>query len=135
MVTVKDLLKGKGRVVWTIDPSKTVYDALILMAEKRIGALVVRDGKKVVGMISERDYARKVILEGRASKETTVEDIMTERVVGVNLDTTVDVCMQLMTEGHFRHPESLEAQPHRAERGQACRARRPHSSSGGCGHQ
>jgi len=109
VVTVKDLLKGKGRVVWTIDPSKTVYDALILMAEKRIGALVVRDGKKVVGMISERDYARKVILAGKSSRDTTVADIMTTKVYGVSPSHSINDCMALMTEARIRHLPVLES--------------------------
>jgi CBS domain-containing protein len=100
---VMQILQTKGNAVWTIEPQKTVYEALKLMADKGIGALVVVSAGKVVGIFSERDYARKVILEGRSSKETPVSEIMTERVVGVDLDTTVDVCMQLMTEGHFRH--------------------------------
>ena len=100
---VMQILQTKGNAVWTIEPQKTVYEALKLMADKDIGALVVVNAGKVVGIFSERDYARKVILEGRSSKETPVSEIMTERVVGVDLDTTVDVCMQLMTEGHFRH--------------------------------
>jgi CBS domain-containing protein len=100
---VMQILKTKGNEVWTIGPQETVYEALKLMAEKEIGALVVVEAGKVVGIFSERDYARKVILEGRSSKETPVKEIMTERVVGVNLETTVEVCMELMTEGHFRH--------------------------------
>ena len=100
---VMQILQAKGNAVWTIDPRKTVYEALKLMADKDIGALIVVEAGKVVGIFSERDYARKVILEGRSSKETPIHEIMTGRVVGVNLDTTVEVCMELMTEGHFRH--------------------------------
>jgi len=97
------ILHTKGNEIWTIGPQQTVYEALELMAKKEIGALVVVDAGKVVGIFSERDYARKVVLEGRLSKETPVSEIMTERVVGVKLDTTVEVCMELMTEGRFRH--------------------------------
>jgi CBS domain-containing protein len=100
---VMQILKTKGNTVWTIGPQETVYAALKLMAEKGIGALLVVEAGKVAGIFSERDYARKVILEGRSSKETPVGAVMTERVVGVNLDTSVEVCMELMTEGHFRH--------------------------------
>ena len=100
---VMQILQTKGNDVWTISPHETVYEALKLMADKEIGALIVTDKGKVVGIFSERDYARKVILEGRSSKETLVKDIMTERVIGINIDTTVETCMQLMTEGHFRH--------------------------------
>jgi CBS domain-containing protein len=103
MVMVMQILQIKGNDVWTISPHETVYEALKLMADKEIGALIVTDKGKVVGIFSERDYARKVILEGRSSKETLVKDIMTERVIGINIDTTVETCMQLMTEGHFRH--------------------------------
>ena len=103
MVMVMQILQTKGNTVWTIGPQESVYAALKFMAEKEIGALVVVEAGKVVGIFSERDYARKVILEGRSSKETPVHEIMTGRVVGVNLDTTVEVCMELMTEGHFRH--------------------------------
>ncbi len=103
MVMVMQILQIKGNDVWTVSPQETVYEALQLMADKDIGALIVTDKGKVVGIFSERDYARKVILEGRSSKETLVKDIMTERVVGIHIDTTVDTCMQLMTEGHFRH--------------------------------
>lgn len=103
MVMVMQILKTKGNTVWTIGPQETVYAALKLMAEKGIGALLVVEAGKVAGIFSERDYARKVILEGRSSKETPVGAVMTERVVGVNLDTSVEVCMELMTEGHFRH--------------------------------
>ena len=103
MAMVMQILQTKGNAVWTIGPQESVYEALKLMADKEIGALVVVEAGKVVGIFSERDYARKVILEGRSSKETPVHDIMTGRVVGVNRDTTVEVCMELMTEGHFRH--------------------------------
>ena len=103
MVMVMQILKTKSNAVWTVGPQESVYAALKLMAEKEIGALVVVEAGKVVGIFSERDYARKVILEGKSSKETPVKEIMTERVVGVNIDTTVEVCMELMTEGHFRH--------------------------------
>jgi len=103
MLMVMQILQTKGNEIWTIGPQQTVYEALELMAKKEIGALVVVDAGKVVGIFSERDYARKVVLEGRLSKETPVSEIMTERVVGVKLDTTVEVCMELMTEGRFRH--------------------------------
>ena len=76
MKTVRDILEAKGRTVWSVDPGSSVFDALSLMAEKEIGALVVLDGGRVAGIISERDYARKVILHGRASPTTRVEEIM-----------------------------------------------------------
>jgi CBS domain-containing protein len=103
MRVVMQILQAKGSQVWTIEPQATVYEALKFMAEKEIGALVVVEDGRVVGIFSERDYARKVILEGKSSKETHVEDIMTNRVITVTPDTTVDACMGLMTDRHIRH--------------------------------
>ena len=103
MRTVKQLLEQKGTDVWTIQPGASVFDALTLMAEKNIGALVVVEGERVVGIFSERDYARKVALEGKFSKDTPVRDIMTADVISVTPDRTVKDCMKFMTEGHFRH--------------------------------
>jgi CBS domain-containing protein len=103
MFLVKDLLKHKGNNVWTITPDKTVYDALVLMAAKKIGALVVVEEDRVCGMVSERDYARKVILKGRSSSDTTVRDIMTAKVLYVAPDKSVNECMALMTELAVRH--------------------------------
>lgn len=108
MKTVRELLKDKGSKVWTIAPDALVYEALSLMAERDIGALlVVRDGKPV-GLISERDYARKVILKGHTSKALTVSDIMTRRVVCTNPDQTLDQCMAVITERRVRHLPVLE---------------------------
>lgn len=103
MITVKDILSEKGRNVWKISPDAKVFDALKLMAEKKIGALVVFENDDVVGMISERDYARKVILLGRHSQDTIVREIMTSPVYGVHMDTTAEECMALMTDKHIRH--------------------------------
>jgi CBS domain-containing protein len=103
MITVKDMLSEKGLEVWTISPDAKVLDALKLMAEKGVGALVVLDHNEVAGIISERDYARKVILKGRQSQDTKVRDIMTAPVYGVNFETTADECMTLMTDKHIRH--------------------------------
>ena len=103
MITVMQILQAKGDEVWTIGPQVTVFEALKLMAEKEIGALLVVDAGKVVGIFSERDYARKVILKSRSSKDTPVRKIMTERVITVDPDTTVEVCMGLMTDRHIRH--------------------------------
>lgn len=108
MVTVRDVLKGKGNDVWTIEPDKTVYDALTLMAAKGIGALVVIEDDRVVGIISERDYARKVILRGKSSKETTLREIMTTRVYYVTRDYSVQDCMALMTDKNVRHLPVLD---------------------------
>ena len=103
MITVKQILDEKGYKVWTIPPEAKVFDALKLMAEKGVGALVVMAGDEVVGILSERDYARKIVLHGRQSQDTPVRDIMTAQVYGVNLDTTADECMALMTDKHIRH--------------------------------
>jgi CBS domain-containing protein len=103
MITVKDILSEKGVKVWTISPDAKVFDALTLMAEKGVGALIVFENDDVVGIISERDYARKIVLVGRHSQDTTVRDIMTSPVYGVHLETTAEECMALMTDKHIRH--------------------------------
>jgi CBS domain-containing protein len=108
MITVQQILQKKGGEVWTIGPQVTVFDALKLMAVKEIGALLVVEAGKVVGIFSERDYARKVILKGRSSKDTPVRKIMTERVITVDPNTTVEVCMGLMTDRHIRHLPVIE---------------------------
>ena len=101
--TVKQILSEKGHEIWSISPDTTVFDALKSMSEKGVGALVVLDDQKVVGVFSERDYARKVILEGKSSKDLPVEEIMTRRVVFVKPENTTDECMALMTDKHIRH--------------------------------
>jgi CBS domain-containing protein len=104
MRTVTELLKSKSdATVYTISPTASVYDALKLMADKSVGALLVMEGEKVVGIITERDYARKVILMSRSSKETQVRDIMTPEVMYVRPDQTNEDCMALMTENRLRH--------------------------------
>lgn len=103
MKKVRELLKQKGSGVWSIGPDASVYDALALMAEKNIGALLVMEDERLVGMISERDYARKVVLAGRASRETLVGDVMTTRVIFAEPTETVEECMALMTEKRIRH--------------------------------
>ena len=108
MSKVKDLLAVKGSAVCTISPEKSVYEALTIMAEKEIGALVVMSGGMVVGIISERDYARKVILKGRFSKDTAVKDIMTKATVTVLPSQSLEECMALMTEKRLRHLPVIE---------------------------
>jgi len=102
MITVKQILDDKGYAAWTISPDDKVLNALKLMAEKGIGALVVVKDD-IIGIISERDYARKIILLGRQSQDTPVRDIMTAPVYGVRLETTAEECMALMTKKRIRH--------------------------------
>ena len=104
MKTAADILKSKpDQTVHTIRPTASVLDAVKLMAEKNIGALLVMDGEQIVGIITERDYARKTILMGRTSKETPVRDVMTSEVMYVRPSHTSEECMALMTEGRLRH--------------------------------
>ena len=103
MRTLKQLLAGKQRQPVVVAPIDTVYHALTLMAQHDIGALLVLDGEKLVGIFSERDYARKIMLHGKSSKETLVKEIMSDRVAYVTPATTLDECMALMTERRFRH--------------------------------
>jgi len=106
--TVEEILEQKGRDVWTISPKATVMDALKLMAEKHIGALVVVHDDQVIGIISERDYARKVILRGRSSINTHIKEIMTDKVYYVSPKTTAEECMILTTQQSIRHLPVLE---------------------------
>lgn len=101
-LTVRDMLRGKSNV-YSVGPSDTVYDALQLMADKNIGAVLVRSEDRVDGIFSERDYARKVILLGKTSRETLVSEIMTTHVISVAPEWTADQCMALMTEKRVRH--------------------------------
>ncbi len=103
MITVEQILRHKGRAYWSVSPNAMVIDALKLMAEKDVGALLVLDGGQLVGIISERDYARKVILKGKSSLKTPVREIMTQAVVFVRPGQTVEECMALMTEKRVRH--------------------------------
>ena len=108
MTTVAQILKNKSRTVWSISPGKTVYRALELMAEKDIGAVLVMDGEKLAGMLSERDYARRVILKGKSSRDMLVKDLMTKVIVTVTPEQTIENCMQLMTDKHLRHLPVLD---------------------------
>jgi CBS domain-containing protein len=108
MKTVAEVLHAKGNGVWTIAPDASVYDALKLMADKNVGAVLVLDAGRLVGILSERDYARKVILHGKSSKDTLVQEIMTEHVVSVHPDMILEECMELMTDKHIRHLPVLE---------------------------
>ncbi len=108
MKTVAHILDAKGRSVWSVPPDASVYAALEEMANRDVGALLVVDGDRLAGIVSERDYARKVILLGRRSQEAAVSDIMTADVHTVTPDSSVDDCMALMTERRIRHLPVLE---------------------------
>ena len=110
MQTVKELLDTKGHQVWSISPDASVFNAIQLMAEKEIGALLVMQADKPVGIISERDYARKVILKGRSSHDTAVAEIMTTSVLYADPDQRIEECMAVMTEHRIRHLPVLEGE-------------------------
>lgn len=108
MNTVRHILQIKGFDVWAISPNATVFEALRMMADKDVGALLVMQGEKLLGIISERDYARKIVLQGKASKDTLVRDIMTEKVFSVHPEQTAHEVMTLMTEKRVRHLPVVE---------------------------
>jgi len=108
MKRVKHILKDKGSDIWSVDPESSVYDAVHFMAEKEVGALLVMEGSRLVGIISERDYARQIILKGRASESTKVNEIMTTDVVHAGPEQDVNECMVLMTDRRVRHLPILE---------------------------
>lgn len=103
MTTVRDILDRKGHQVWTIQPDESVYRALEIMSDHNVGALMVMDGDRLIGVMSERDYARKIALAGRASRVTTVRDIMTSDVLCIAPHARIEECMALMTEKTVRH--------------------------------
>jgi CBS domain-containing protein len=106
--TVRLVLKDKGQSVWHVSPDGCVYDAIEMMADKHVGALMVVSEGQLVGVVSERDYARKVILQGKSSKETLVKEIMTSPAIFVTPDQTVEDGMRIMTEKHIRHLPVVE---------------------------
>ncbi len=108
MKIVKDILRTKGTDIWWVPPHATVYEALGLMADKNIGAVLVMEDDHLVGVFSERDFARKVDLLGKTARQTPVRDIMTERVVCVRPDETIEECMALMTDKRVRHLPVLQ---------------------------
>ncbi len=108
MATARHVLDRKGRAIFSIGPEEPVLEAIRLMADRYVGALLVMDGEKLVGIVSERDYARKVILKGRSSADTPVSQIMSSPVVTVSMTNTVQECMQLMTSRRMRHLPVVE---------------------------
>jgi CBS domain-containing protein len=108
LTTVRQLINRKGNTIWSTRPDATVFEALELMAEKGIGSLLVFDGPQLVGIFSERDYARKVILKGKSSHSTAVSEIMTKNVIYVRPDQSMNDCMALMTDKRIRHLPVLE---------------------------
>lgn len=110
MNTVKDILESKGRDVWSIGPSRSVYDAVMLMIEKSVGALTVLEDSRLVGIISERDCARKLLLRDALARETSVEDVMTPEVITVREETSVDACLAQMARRKIRHLPVMEGE-------------------------
>jgi CBS domain-containing protein len=108
MRTVRQLLEAKAPEVFAIGPDAPVIEAIRLMAEKRIGAVLVMQEGRLAGILSERDYARKIVLEGRSSKDTPVRDIMTAAVIGVRLQDSAQHCMKIVTEKRIRHLPVLD---------------------------
>ncbi len=108
MKTVREILAGKGSIIWSITPDATVFEALQTMAENDVGALIVLDGETVTGVLSERDYARKVILHGRSSKELRVKEIMSSKVYFVKPEQNIEDCMALFTNKRVRHLPVLD---------------------------
>jgi CBS domain-containing protein len=106
--TIRHLLEVKGYNIWTISPSASVFDALRMMSMKDVGALVVLEGDKMVGILSERDYARKVVLLGKTSRETTVNEIMSNKVHSIHPDQTVEEAMEIMNSKRIRHLPVVE---------------------------
>jgi CBS domain-containing protein len=108
--SIAGVLRRKGSEVWSVSPDAQVFEAVLRMSQARVGALLVLDRSKIVGIISERDYARKVVLAGRSSNDTLVREIMTRPVITVAPTATVDECMQLMTDHRIRHLPVLDGQ-------------------------
>lgn len=111
MTSVKQILQVKGHAVYTIQPESTVYEALEMLVDRNVGALMVVDAaQNFLGVFSERDYARRVVLKGRNSRDTSIRDIMTEHPISVTEDDSLEQCMQLMTDKHIRHLPVVDGQ-------------------------
>lgn len=107
-VKVKEILKNKGSDVWSVGPSTTVLDALALMAEKNIGAVLVTEGERLVGIFSERDFARKVVVDSASCNDALIEELMTRELISVRMDTALHECLTLITENRIRHLPVVE---------------------------
>jgi CBS domain-containing protein len=105
---IGEILSHKGTTVWCISPDATVYEAVQLMADKNVGAVLVTENDKLLGILSERDYTRKVVLKGKSSRTTTVKEILSSHIIHVSPSHTVEECMRLMTDHHVRHLPVLE---------------------------
>jgi CBS domain-containing protein len=103
MGRVKDILKNKGNAVFSVEPHVMVFKAIELMCEKNIGGLLIVDNEKLAGIFTERDYARKLILKGKSSKDTPISELMTKNLFTVSPETSIEICMQMMTDKHIRH--------------------------------
>jgi CBS domain-containing protein len=108
--TIDEILHHKGSTVWTIGPDATVYEAIKVMADRNIGAVLVIDNEKLVGIVSERDYTRKVVLKGKTSRELKVREILSEHLIHVTPKQTIEECLRLMTEHRVRHLPVLEGE-------------------------
>ena len=106
--TISEILSHKGAAAWSIPPEATVFEAIQMMADKNIGALLVTENNKLVGIISERDYTRKVVIKGKSSRTTAVKEILSSHVIHVTPSHTVQDCLRLMTDHHFRHLPVLD---------------------------
>lgn len=109
MKTIKDILQIKGTNIWSVEPEMTVFEALKVMSDADIGAVLVMKSEKLVGILSERDYARKIIIKGKTSKDTLVSEIMTEKIYFIPPDVSVENALALMTEKHIRHLPVMES--------------------------
>ena len=103
MKTVRNILQYKSQAIYSVDTDTSVLDALKIMMDKNIGALLVMEGPELKGIFTERDYARKIILQGKSSKETKIKEVMTASLEVINLNSSIDHCMQIMTDKHIRH--------------------------------
>jgi CBS domain-containing protein len=109
MGKVKNILDSKGRVVFSVAPEVTVYAAIELMCQKDVGGLLICENDRLVGIFTERDYARKLILKGKSSKETPIKDLMTRNPIVVSPETSIEECMKIMSDKHIRHLPVLES--------------------------